>query len=527
MRTQFLRALTSLLGVAAIAAVSGCDDDIVYRDRPPFNEPADPASGFVGYYAAAEGRTTCGNCHADFQAGWEETGHAHAWQTLADRDAPESCYSCHTITERGNVATGVVGHDKVQDETYYDVQCESCHGPGLEHIEGVGQGQIVRPLANIGIGPDTSAGCGACHNGTHHPFVEQWAKSRHAMIREDEVTDPSCTRCHEGRGFLAYWGFTGNFAERDEAENYQAITCAVCHNPHGSPNSANLRFSISDPDETSNLCMRCHLRRADPDPNQASSRANQPHGPQGAVLLGFAGWRPPNFIYAEERIYGSHATTANPNLCAGCHVNQFTVNDPETDDFVFQSVGHLFEAAPCVDDQGVPTGEDDCEFTAAARNWSACTKSGCHADAAVAANVFNSARAEIKFLADILWVDTDGDRAVDASPTDEGYLALIKANTTDLNPAQPPITAADGAEFNARLCGEGLASHPDGSFGTHNKFLCQALLAQTAAYLKSIYGFLPSPPAAAQAIMDKWSRPVQTGPNQPIIRREAFPSIDR
>ena len=159
MRTQVLRALATLLGVAAIATVSGCDDDIVYRDRPPFNEPADPASGFVGYYAAAEGRTTCGNCHAYFQAGWEETAHAHAWQTLDDRDAPASCYSCHTITERGNVATGVVGHDKVQDETYYDVQCESCHGPGRAHAESAKAGTPAK-FAKKPAEPM----CVECHN---------------------------------------------------------------------------------------------------------------------------------------------------------------------------------------------------------------------------------------------------------------------------------------------------------------------------------------------------------------------------
>ena len=526
MRTQFLRALTTLLGVAAIAAVGGCDDDIVYRDRPPFNEPADPASGFVGYYAAAESRTTCGNCHADFQAGWEETAHAHAWQTLADIDAPASCYSCHTITERGNVATGVVGHDKVQDETYYDVQCESCHGPGLEHIEAVSQGQLVRPLANIGIGPDTSAGCAACHNGSHHPFVEQWAVSRHAIVDDHMAPNPSCQKCHEGRGALARWDAGTNYAEKGEATSYQAITCSVCHDPHGSSNPAQLRLSVADPDPSANLCMSCHLYRTEP--SAGSSRANQPHGPQGAVLLGFAGWRPPNFVYDTARIYGSHATTANPNLCAGCHVNRFTVTDQVTGDFVFQSTGHQFEAIPCVDDQGVPTGEDDCAFTADARNWSACTNAGCHVGGAgVAANVFNSARDLIIDLQNVLWADTDADQTIDPSPTDQGYLPLILTNTTDLNPSDNEISAADGSEFNVRLCGIGLHGHPDGSFGTHNSFLCRALLLQSAAYLESIYGFLPAPPPAVKAMMDKWSQSVQTGSNRPIIRREAFPSIDR
>lgn len=510
---------------AALVVFAGCtDDEIVYVERPPFNDPVDAASGFLGYYTSATRQTTCGNCHADFQAGWRETGHAGAYNTLKNNAGAQAfCYSCHTITERGNVASGVVGHDKVQDSTYYDVQCESCHGPGLEHVQGVNQGQLVRPLARIAVGPDTANGCGACHNGTHHPFAEQWAKSRHALMTASPQSNSGCVRCHEGRGKLASLGVQSNYVEK-AGSTPQPITCAVCHAPHGSPNEANLRMSISGTDAENNLCVSCHLNRVEPGTN--SSRANQPHGPQGGVLLGFGGWRPPNFNYPEERIYGSHATEANPKLCAGCHVNRFTVTDPASGNFVFQSVGHLFEAAPCVDATGKPTGEDDCAFTAAARNWSSCVGGGCHATQQVAANVFNSARGEIEFLAAILWVDTDHDETVDAFPTDQGYLPRIKAQTTDLNPNDAVISAADGTEFNVRMCAEGRHGHPDGSFGTHNKFLCQALLSQSGAYLKSIYGFLPSPPAQAQAIWDKWSQPIQAGPGQPLIKREAFPILD-
>jgi hypothetical protein len=243
------------------------------------------------------------------------------------------------------------------------------------------------------------------------------------------------------------------------------------------------------------------------------------------VLLGFAGWRPPNFVYDTARIYGSHATTANPNLCAGCHVGKFTVTDPATGGFVFQSVGHQFEAVPCVDGTGKPTGQTDCAFTTAARNWSTCSTSGCHATQAVAANAYNASKASLKALADVLWRDLDGDYNIDASPIDGGMLPLIKLNNpADLNPSDQVVSAADGSEFNARVCGVNLYDHEDGSYGAHNKFLCEALLAQSATYLRTIYGYLPAPPPAMQAIMDYWSKPVATGrPNQPVIKRETFP----
>jgi hypothetical protein len=83
---------------------------------------------------------------------------------------------------------------------------------------------------------------------------------------------------------------------------------------------------------------------------------------------------------------------------------------------------------------------------------------------------------------DVIWVDLDGDRAVDGYPADTGYLAKIKATY----PESPPVlqrgslghldlcltaddtannrrlTSAKGALFNAQLLGEALASHPDG-----------------------------------------------------------------
>ena len=195
-----MRSGSVLTVVSLAAALAACTkEEIVYQDRPPFNEPADPATGFLGYYTSSSKQTTCGNCHADFQGSWKETGHASAYATLKSVNAAASCYGCHTVNERGNSATGIVGHDKVQDSTYYDVQCESCHGPGLEHVEGVGAGNITnRPLAHIGIGPDTTASCAACHNGTHHPFVEEWSQSRHA--NPPRSTSPDCVRCHESRG---------------------------------------------------------------------------------------------------------------------------------------------------------------------------------------------------------------------------------------------------------------------------------------------------------------------------------------
>src|SRR5512134_2364922 len=158
-----LRLLTgAFVGTSALV---GCSDDIVYRDRAPFNPPVAAAAGFLGYYDAAAKKTTCGNCHADYQGSWSETKHATAWTTLNASTAKKAeCFTCHTVTGNGNAVSGSpAGHDAVKEAVYYDVQCESCHGPGLQHVEGVGQGSLVRPLAKLGVAG--TGDCGDCHSG--------------------------------------------------------------------------------------------------------------------------------------------------------------------------------------------------------------------------------------------------------------------------------------------------------------------------------------------------------------------------
>ena len=534
--------------LVALFAVGCTDTEIVYKDREPFNPPADASSGFLGYYTPAAQQTTCGNCHADIQGAWSQTAHAGAYETLrASTGAQDFCYACHTVNGNGNAATNPIGYMKVKDSTYFDVQCESCHGQGLEHVENVNQGQVIRPLARVSIGlrtkyesgvythevtADTAASCASCHSGKDYPYADQWAESRHAYSRVGYANRSGCgTRCHEGRGALQSWGVDPVWKEGAWSTTYDQnttpLTCAVCHDPHDAKNPHQLRFPINSTDETVNLCIKCHLNRAEPSGPTASS----PHGPQGAVLLGFAGYRPPNFVYDTARIYGSHASpTANAELCAGCHVQaQITGSG----DAKVRSVGHLFKPLPCLDSQGNPTGGHDCGYTATARSWNACAKSGCHNTAAISANVFNATKAEIETLVSILWVNVGGPSCgggtgpcLDPDPIDTGYLPKLKKAYPNLWTG-PELSEAEGCEFNSRLTGGyDRAGHPDGSYGAHNPFLYRALISSCISYLAAKYPeVLPAPPAEVQAIIDRFDAPVMG--NAPIIARVPQPNYDR
>lgn len=445
-------AIAVLVGLAASACV---DEKIVYRDRELFEDLPPGAADFVGYTDEEAKLTVCGNCHVGQQTKWQNTAHAGAWEDLQESGhAAATCEGCHSVSDKGNPATGAVAYDATKDARYHDVQCESCHGPGFEHLQ---DPAVVQPYAHLGLGEDQAGGCGECHSGTHHPFAEEWGSSRHANTENHAAENASCVACHEARGILAAWGVTSNYADKNDPEVIP-ITCGVCHDPHGSPNSKQLRFPINVADIEQNLCMKCHLRRSEPDPS--SSRG--PHAPQGPLLIGQAvGWRPPNFQYSDA-ITGTHGSAANPRLCAGCHVSRFEVADPATGNFLFQATGHVFKGIPCIDAQGIPTGEEECALTE--RSFKACTVSGCHGSD-------SSARAALVAV----WARFD---LLGSTITS----MLAKVPSTEFKTGDGLITTAEGARFNRDMA--------TGFKGTaaHNPFLMEALLTASIKQMQTQYG---------------------------------------
>lgn len=487
-------------GTLSLLFVLGCTkSEIVYRDREPFNPAPDLASGLLGYYTASSRQTTCGNCHVGHQADWLATRHANAAQTLAaiTPAPPAACYGCHTVNERGNDLTGLVGWDAVKNDAYKDVQCESCHGPGTEHVKRPDD-RSKWPLPRIGMSV-AQASCGSCHTGIHTPFAEEWAASGHSQVIASPAGRAECASCHEAKATLKAWGVSTNYVEITSTTTLPS-TCSVCHNPHGSENTAQLRFPIDTPDPDRNLCMKCHLRRGEP--ATGSAYGARPHAPQGFVVLGIGGYRPTGANIDTLIGLTTHASVANPRLCAGCHVNQYQVTDPTTGAFVFQSTGHLFRPIPCLDAQGKPTADKTCAYSPPARTFKACMGSGCHATEAIAAGRLAGARADIEALAAQIWVDTDHDETIDAAPIDAGYLAIIKRDLPTELSTTTVVTPAKGAEFNVRTFAEGRYANGDKSLGVHNPFLARALLSANIQELRTAYG-LPAPPALVTDLMGR------------------------
>jgi len=495
--------------VGAITILAGCTDtEVVFRDREIFNPPPDATFNFLGYFDYDTKLTACGNCHVGKQAGWETTGHADAWHALqASGSAQEFCEGCHTVSENGNALDEPAGYNLVKDEVYEDVQCENCHGSGYDHVQ---DPDAIQPLAAMSVGSSLTTGCGDCHSGAHHPFVDQWEQSHHGAVpawsrSSSTSTNPSCMQCHEGKtAMVVRFGENANYIEKNDGQP-QPIVCIVCHDPHGSPNENNLRAPI-DVASTEHLCVTCHSRRGTP------WSSHGPHSAQGLLVLGEnVGYIPPGFIYDTTSIASSHGTEANPKLCATCHVLIRTITDPASGDFVFASKGHLFEPITCLDAQGIPVpgpcSDDERDFTA-------CSQGACHIGGPnVAKLAFQSVRAQLENLLDQLWFDTDANHIMDA--TDAGLLPQVVAQgdsaQIDISGASG-VSAAMGAIWNAALAytrtrafwadfevfGQHFGTHYSSGEGVHNPFLLKALLIASINDVRSTYG-LPGVPISMDA----------------------------
>jgi predicted CXXCH cytochrome family protein len=360
-----------------------------------------------------------------------------------------------------------VAYSATKDARYEDVQCESCHGAGLEHVTDPSK---VQPKASLMAGEHATNGCGECHTDSHHPFVGEWEQSRHSEVNESVTEDleldyatysapGQCGSCHEGKIALKnQFNVNSEFAEKGDTHTLVGITCAVCHDPHGNGNQAQLRMLASSPAPESNLCFKCHNRRAVP---SGSTTRNAPHAAQGPTIFGDIGWRPPNFPV--EKIYGTHSSEANQGLCATCHMANFSVNDKLTGAFKMSTTGHLFKALPCLDADGVPGSDESCTMTQ--RSFKGCVASGCH-------GTESSARgATIAVESRITTLSTELKRLV--------ALAKIKAPgdwKSDTN-----VTVLEGLDFNSQI------NEHDLSRGVHNPFLLEALLNASITYAKQYY----------------------------------------
>jgi len=218
-----LAAAILLLFSGPLVADSGGD-----KSKPATARPQD-TSQYVGSDA-------CMACHEDVFKKWETTPHYKT--TLDARGGP---------AKQG---------------------CESCHGPGAEHVGGGGDKTKIKVFTELGTRKITET-CQSCHQyGVEHSNFNRTAHANN---------DVSCISCHsvhkpkeaqfllvKAQPDLCYSCHLDKRAEFKKPFRHRVdeklVKCTDCHNQHGGFLTAQLRATNAQ-DTT---CFKCHVEKAGP-----------------------------------------------------------------------------------------------------------------------------------------------------------------------------------------------------------------------------------------------------------------------
>ena len=143
----------------------------------------DARSGYVGSQA-------CATCHRQEFDQWAHTSHATALNTLltVGKQFYPECVSCH-VTGFGYETGYQIGNPEEKGHLA-DVGCETCHGPGKQHI--------TTPLTTNIRGEVKNQVCLECHTPSHSPGFDEILE--HVRLEVDHSrTDPSLKEILEQR----------------------------------------------------------------------------------------------------------------------------------------------------------------------------------------------------------------------------------------------------------------------------------------------------------------------------------------
>jgi predicted CXXCH cytochrome family protein len=292
----------------------------------------------------------------------------------------ERCRSCHRaeLTEFGKTS-----HAHLQFENKAVLGCETCHGSGKAHVdaEEAAQGDDAKTAAANklifsfhGSPKENAERCLICHNSS-----KQQAMFGHS---EHLAAGVSCDSCHATHLVNAIKDQSKGSLNTPQAEFFQVpkpadetrwlresllktsqptlcfschatvkaqfalpshhrvpeglMKCTDCHNPHGTPNKANLHQS------TSETCVQCHVEKRGPftyehpaSKVESCVTCHNPHGTTNRTLL----VRRENRQLCLQCHTGTHSQAPAPHgrlgfqtsgECVRCHVtihgSNFDVN---------------------------------------------------------------------------------------------------------------------------------------------------------------------------------------------------------
>src|SRR5215469_3103686 len=176
----------------------------------------------------------------------------------------DTCKTCHDDIYKNNFES--TSHFKTTLQNGHG--CESCHGPGSEHVEGGGDVSKIISFKTLST-QEANARCLSCHGAKQQQ--RHFSESPHAS------SDVGCLDCHsphyarepehllvKAQPELCYGCHKSAKADFAQAYHHRVdeglIQCADCHNPHGTTTLRQVR-AIPSGDA---ICVKCHADKQGP-----------------------------------------------------------------------------------------------------------------------------------------------------------------------------------------------------------------------------------------------------------------------